>query len=151
MCINGKVVKVHKNVPVTYPIRAYRAWRVNDWGNGPVLGTTFSPRNPWGKAKNEYRAHHTPGQYQLNDTGIHAKKNLKEVKKGFKDYNHIYGIISLSGRVVEHVNGYRAQVARIEKIYVPERLYHLVDGLKKNYPNVKVVRLSRPKAVLNVC
>ena len=32
MCINGKVVKVHKNVPVTNPIRAYRAWRVYDWG-----------------------------------------------------------------------------------------------------------------------
>lgn len=74
--------------------------------------------------------------------GIYATNNLEEAV----NYGEILGRVAMWGHVIEHSNGYRAQFAYPQSLYVPDQLVETMKPLLADY-GVPVLGLSviRPR------
>lgn len=103
-------------------------WRGWVWRNGVLNGV----RVPWPERILEAECHlgcdEVPGW--LCTCGIYATK-----ERGNAWAAPVVGKVALSGRLVEHEEGYRAARAEILELWVPSEL---VDPVRRRYPGVLV-------------
>lgn len=127
MCLKGRGIRVHR-VPKKRPIVAWRVWRLPvNWHDFGLLRSEYInemwelvektadiiPSMPSTSGKN------TRGY----TSGIHAFKTEYGLTTSYPNYI-IKGQVALWGKVVEHVNGYRAQHARILSLQEHPRLWN---------------------------
>jgi hypothetical protein len=127
----------------TEVIIGWRVWRLCHGGEFPrgdprsalTLQSTYMdtlwPPGQFNKACCEVkRMHH----------GIHAfataAQAISYMANGKTSHQHVYGEVSLWGRVVVHEHGYRAECAYPKRIYVPTRYQggrDVVNALRRTY------------------
>ena len=123
-------------------IEAWRAWR---WDGNRLHGMLV----PWPSARLKAicsRGHETPG-WDCG-CGIYAVKDPAHIPRFGLGAEAIYGRVELSGLVIEHEAGYRAQVATITHLWVTEP--SLQDVVQAAYPTVDVRVLEGPVEDLSV-
>lgn len=96
------------------------AWRV--WGLGYCSGEPWPHLHslgvPWLWSGPVLRADFLPYGSAQNRSGVHALKPALygRVRRTWSEYARVVGWVALSGRVVEHELGYRAERAVIRKL-----------------------------------
>jgi hypothetical protein len=109
-----------ERVQVQGPLKAYRFWSLAD---GVLHSVTWQTR--WEGPT--LRASCPPELYDPDNdrigsaTGIYCFKSPNAIEPsaaGFHPWGDVCGEIEISGRVVECENGYRAELATIQKLYV---------------------------------
>jgi hypothetical protein len=119
------------NVPdYISPIAAHRVWQLDAMGLRSLNGEPWSPGKPLaaecratshgiivGRAEAAHDAHDAP---QANCTcGVYASKSLEHLRTtGYTRYG-IHGEVNLWGTVVEHEQGWRAQLAYPRSLFLP--------------------------------
>jgi|GEM_PF-3889496 len=109
------------------PIIAWRRWR--------LLGATLQgARHPWPSPTFEATCHTCGTVPGWNCTcGIYATKAEHRWGTG---YGPIYGRVELTGNIVEHEQGYRAERARVIELFVPADLHP--EEIASRYPDVTI-------------
>lgn len=106
------------------PILAFRAWLLRD-------GVLHGAVQPWLKPSMVATCHnaagadevpHTDGRCERPACGIYALKRAKDIWKitGWPVDRMAVGLVAMSGKVVEHELGYRAQRVEIIALAVPD-------------------------------
>jgi hypothetical protein len=109
------------------PIVAWRRWQ-------PFGVTLRGARQPWPSPTFEATCHTCGTVPGWNCTcGIYATKAEQRWGTG---YGAIYGRVELTGNVVEHDQGYRAERARIIELFVPADLRP--EEIASRYPDVTI-------------
>jgi len=119
------------NVPdYISPLVAYRVWQWDNTGLKSLCGEPWHPAQPLaarcrvysagtvvGRAEAAHDAHDAP---QANCTcGVYASKSLEHLRTtGYARYG-IHGEVNLWGTVVEHEQGWRAQLAYPRNLFLP--------------------------------
>jgi hypothetical protein len=119
------------NVPdYISPLVAYRVWQWDNTGLKSLCGEPWHPAQPLaarcrvysagtivGRAEAVHDAHDAP---QANCTcGVYASKSLEHLRTtGYARYG-IHGEVNLWGTVVEHEQGWRAQLAYPRNLFLP--------------------------------
>src|SRR5690606_23297059 len=111
------------------------AWRAWVWGDGALRGVW----QPWLSAEFEavcVTCDEVPGWDHV--CGIYAVKDPRQLhvfnRPAARD-RLVFGRVELSGLIVEHEVGYRAQHARIIELFAPGSL---VEPIRSTYPEVNV-------------
>ena len=142
----------HLMVPGT--LRGYRAWIVEGGELRSIIG-----REPWlmsgntatcrrGMMRNGWVTGRLPGEMpritSLHDApdsrctcGFYAKHRLEGVERDYNPSIFTYGSIRVSGKVILGTEGFRAQHADIEALYVPRIL-------SLSSPDYLILSLSSP-------
>src|SRR5690606_19181673 len=111
------------------------AWRAWIWGDGELRGVW----KPWTSVAFEAECgicDEVPGWDHT--CGIYAVKQrwkLHVFDRPGSRHRLVIGVVALSGLVVEHDTGYRAQHARIVELIAPASL---VEEIRLRYPGVRV-------------
>ncbi|HAX81297.1 MAG TPA: hypothetical protein DCY40_01860 [Actinobacteria bacterium] len=98
------------------PIRSYRMWQIRD---GRMMGARLEWKDPWltaGCARGNGRTEvpHSDGRCGTPPCGIYTAKHPELLLTGFGVLRvGAMGLVELSGKVVEHARGYRAEHARV--------------------------------------
>lgn len=124
----------------------WRAWYVWKIGRtmvrlGSVTMSGIWPTDEWFYAKCPYNKEHKPPVKGCS-CGIYAALNRQHlVRLGYNDYSdesrRVVGEVGLAGDVDIWTQGYKAEKARIIKLYVPFEMWQLCDLLAMAY-NVPV-------------
>lgn len=105
------------------PILAFRAWLLKDGVLHGAIQAWFEPtlEATCDEAIGPDEVPHTDGRCDLPACGIYALKRAKDLKPvtGWPVSRMAVGMVALTGKVVEHELGYRAQRAEIVALAVP--------------------------------
>lgn len=104
MCVGGKVLKIHANLPLSRALLVYKAFKgkapndlwptYSNWAGGYMVGGKYV--SPTG-----------PGRQQDSDTGFHAYATLEEAESHHNFCVHLPCLFY--GKVVVQEEGLRAQ------------------------------------------
>lgn len=100
------------------PILGYRFWK---WRNGRLHGGRVAWPGPFLEARclttgvmgDASGVPHTHGECGHQPCGIYAVKGFGDLPTGPSMMGRAVGLVALTGKVVEHAAGYRAQFARV--------------------------------------
>ncbi|MEX2424427.1 MAG: hypothetical protein WD990_10650 [Acidimicrobiia bacterium] len=104
-----------------WPIQAFRVWGVTNSGLVGMFERWQTPEMEavCGKLPLNPDVPHTDGRCGEPQCGIYAAKRPEAVLESVPpDGGWALGLVSLSGKVVEHEHGFRAQRARVEAIVI---------------------------------
>lgn len=104
-------------------------WRGWTWSNGALHGMWLEWPTPSLTAGCRHGCEKPP-RWSCT-CGIYATMDRNHVTHG-----NVLGEVELTGRVVEHEHGYRAQHARILTLYAPR---HIAKQVAEAYPDVEVI------------
>lgn len=95
---------------------AWRFWGLGRHADGGVRLTSF--RAPWAWDGPVLRAHRLPSESPFSRTGVYALKAMppRKAEVHWSEECWVSGWVALSGRVVEHEHGYRAERVVIRRL-----------------------------------
>jgi hypothetical protein len=106
----------HGEVWSPFPIRGYRVWSLRD---GCLSGARMQWRDPWltaqcARGRGRLEVPHSDGRCGTPACGIYAVKDPAPMLVGpGLPASGAMGLVELTGKVVEHARGYRAERARV--------------------------------------
>lgn len=108
--------RVHGEAWSPVAIRSYRMWHISD---GRIMGARLEWKDPWltavcGRGKGSTEVPHSDGWCGTPPCGIYTAKHPELLLRGFGELHAgAMGLVELTGKVVEHARGYRAEHARV--------------------------------------
>lgn len=128
-------------------VMGWRAWKIVGEGDSVRLGSVTHTGYCW-KPKQKYHIaecgiHGTEEiPFENHTCGFYAAKTREHLlSMSYHRYNEVddvvIGEVAMSGKIIPGTQGWRAQKARIEKIYVPFERWKLFRAIEEVY-DVKV-------------